>query len=90
MQLLLPAKQAERVDQPDEAEVVVPMKMGNKYMRDTAAAYLIIDHLDLCAFATVNQEAIAIQCNHLACRVSVECRYGGVISKDGNREHKQI
>jgi len=44
--------------------------------------------LNLGAFTTINHEIETTQCYDLACGVTIECRYGGVISKDGNCEHK--
>jgi hypothetical protein len=57
-------------------------------MRYAAAADLVIDHLYLGAFTTIYQEIETIQGYHLTGGVTIKCRYGGVISKDGNCEHK--
>ena len=56
-------------------------------MRDPAPPYLVIDHLNLGAFATVYQKTKSIQGHYLAGRVTVKSRHGGVISKDGYCEH---
>jgi len=57
-------------------------------MRYTAAPDFVVNHLDLGAFPTIDQEIEIIQRNDLAGGMPVEGRYGGVISKDGNCEHK--
>ncbi len=47
------------------------MKMGDKYMPDAASADLVTVHLDLGAFAAINQKAIFIDEQHLGSRVPV-------------------
>jgi hypothetical protein len=62
--------------------------MGDKDVGYFGPADLVIDHLDLGAFATIHKKVLAIQCYHLAGRMSVKCRYSGVISKDRDCEHE--
>ena len=61
--------------------------MGNENMRDLTAADLEIDHLDLCAFATIYKIIVAIKCHYLAGRMTVKSWYCGVISKDRYSKH---
>ena len=89
MQLLLVTEEAEGIDKSYQPEIMIAMKMGDEYMRDAAAADLIIDQLYLGAFPAIHEKIIAIQCYHLAGGVTVESRYSGVISKDRNSEHKR-
>ena len=56
-------------------------------MGDFAAPDLVIDHLDLGAFATIYQVIIAVESNHLACRVAVKCRNSGIVAKNSDSEH---
>ena len=53
-----------------------------------APADLVVDHLYLGTFSAVDEEIKAIQGHDLAGRVAIKSRYGGVISKDGDCEHK--
>ena len=64
------------------------MEVGNENMRNAAATDFIIDHLYLGAFTTINQEIETTQGYDLAGGMTIKCRYGGVISKDGDSEHK--
>ena len=67
---------------------MVTMQVRDENMGNAAATDLIIDHLYLGTFTTIYQEIETIQGYDLAGGMSIECRYGGVISKDGNCEHK--
>ena len=87
MQFLFMTEQTETIDQPDQSKIMVAVQMGYKYMGDLAAPDLVIDQLDLGALATIDQVIIAIQCHHLAGRVTVECRYSRIIAKDRDSEH---
>ena len=87
MKLLLMPKQAERIDESYQSEIMITMEMGNKNMGDLASSDLEIDHLDLCAFPAIHQVIIPIKRNHLAGGMAIECRNCRVISKDSYREH---
>ena len=70
------AKQAKCVKQSDQAKIMVAMQVRNKDVRDFAPPDFVVDKLDLCAFATVNEIVCTIMCHHLAGGVTVECRHG--------------
>ena len=88
MQFLLPTQQTERIYQADQPEIMVAVQVRDEDMGYAAATDLIIDHLYLGAFTTINQEIETTQGYDLAGGMTIKCRYGGVISKDGNCEHK--
>lgn len=66
---------------------MIAVKMGYEDMRDLSPPDLVLDHLDLGAFAAIDQVIIPVVRNHLAGRMTVESRYGGVVSQYGYRKH---
>ena len=57
-------------------------------MTDAATAYFILTHLRLGALAAVHQKQVFIHGNDLGGRVSVESRYGRIITEDSYRKHE--
>jgi len=90
VKILVSAQQTHGGDQPDEAEIVVPVKVGNENMIDPASANLVFIHLGLGSFTTVHEEKMIIQGDNLGSRVPVESRNGRIVSKYGYREHSQV
>jgi len=88
MHLLLVIQQAERIDQPDQAKIMIAMKVGNKNMGDLAPPDLIIDQLYLRALTAVYQVVAAIQGHYLAGGMAVKGRYCRIISEDRYSEHE--
>ena len=66
---------------------MIAVKMGNEDMRDLAPPDLVLDHLDLGALTAIHQVIISVVRNHLAGGMTVESRYGGVVSQYGYRKH---
>jgi hypothetical protein len=88
MQVLNSAQQAHTGDQPDQAEIMIAVQVGNENMVDPAASDFVLIHLSLCSFSTVNKEKMIIQGNHLGGGVPVKGRNGRVVSKYGDCEHR--
>jgi len=88
MQVLVTAEQSHADDQADQAEIMVAVQVGDENMIDPAAADFVLIHLGLCSFPAVYKEKMIIQSNHLGCGEPVEGRYGRVVSKYGNCEHR--
>jgi len=51
------------------------MHVRNENMRNAATPNFIFDHLDLCAFATIDQVAVAVVRHQLAGGMPVEGRH---------------
>ncbi len=64
--------------------------MGNKNVRYFAASDLVIDQLNLGAFATINELIITLNRNHLTGRVAVKCGYCRVIAEYSDSEHETV
>jgi hypothetical protein len=59
---------------------MIAMQVRNKHVRNAAAPDLVLDHLDLCAFAAIHQVAGAVVRYQLAGGMAVECRHCRIIS----------
>src|SRR5437868_6065783 len=80
MHFLPVREQAKRIDQANESEIMITMKVRNKDVRYLPSTHLVFDHLDLGAFTTIYKVIITIMRYHLACRVTVKSRYCGVVA----------
>lgn len=63
--------------------------MGNEDVCDLTAANFVSKQLHLGAFSAVDQIIIAIVCNDLTGRMSIEGRDGGIVSENGKCQHVQ-
>ena len=64
------------------------MDNENKNMIDPAAPDLVLIHLRLGPFPTIYQEKMIVEGDHLGSWMPVESRYGRIISKYGDCEHR--
>ena len=76
IQVLDTTQEAHAGDQPDQAEIMVSVQVGDKNMVDPAAPDLILVHLRLGAFPAIYQEKMVVKGNHLGRRMPVESRNG--------------
>ena len=68
------SEKAHRREQTDQAKVVITVKMRNEDMIDLAAADLVLGHLHLSAFPTVDKEEVIFHGDDLCGRVAIESR----------------
>jgi hypothetical protein len=62
---------------------VITVQVRNEDVRDFTSPDPVSYHLNLSSLAAINKEQVAIHRYHLAGWVTVKCRNGRVISKDG-------
>src|SRR5450755_4582578 len=87
IQLLVTTQEAHAGYESDQAEIMVPMQVGDKYMIDPASPDFVLIHLCLGTLPAIHEEKVIVKGDHLGRRMPVECRNSRVISKYGYREH---
>lgn len=88
MQVLLMAEQTKTIDETNKSEIMIAVQVRNKNMRNLTPADFVIDHLNLRAFATINQIIVTVNSNYLTGRMPVKCRNSRVIAQNGNCKHE--
>jgi hypothetical protein len=69
---------------------MIAVEVGYKDVRDPASPDLVPDHLDLRAFAAINEQQVPVDGNDLAGRVTVKSWYRRVVAEDRDSEHERI
>ena len=80
MQFIRSAEQTHAGDKSYQPEIVITVKVRDKYVIDLASADFVFRHLRLCSLAAINKKNVFIHGNDLRSRMTIECGQCRIIS----------